>query len=287
MSKKALGKGIGALFTEITEPEVIDSLTKVSVELLKPNPYQPRKEFNDEALQELAASIKQNGIIQPILAEPEDDGTFIIIAGERRVRAAKLAGLTEVPVLLNKYTVEEKLEIALIENIQREDLSALEEAYGYKNIADILNINQEEVAQKVGKKRSTIANALRLLKLPDNVKESLNTGRITAGHARAILSIVNPNDQELLYKKIIENNYSVREAEKQASLLNKGIKGKEKSKSAAVKINNDIEGIKQKFIDILGTKVEIIGDLKKGKIEIAYFSMSDLERIMEIICKPD
>jgi len=267
MSKKALGKGIGALFTEITEPEVIDSLTKVSVELLKPNPYQPRKEFNDEALQELAASIKQNGIIQPILAEPEDDGTFIIIAGERRVRAAKLAGLTEVPVLLNKYTVEEKLEIALIENIQREDLSALEEAYGYKNIADILNINQEEVAQKVGKKRSTIANALRLLKLPDNVKESLNTGRITAGHARAILSIVNPNDQELLYKKIIENNYSVREAEKQASLLNKGIKGKEKSKSAAVKINNDIEGIKQKFIDILGTKVEIIGDLKKGKIE--------------------
>jgi ParB family transcriptional regulator, chromosome partitioning protein len=288
MSKKVLGKGIGALFTDITELQNTGNLLKIDIDLLKTNPYQPRKEFNLESLTELSESIKQNGIIQPIIAEPNDDGTFTIIAGERRVRAARIAGLLEIPVIPNKFTIEEKLEIALVENIQREDLTPLEEAYGYKNIIDILNLNQEEVAKKVGKNRSTIANALRLLKLPDIIKDGLKNSTISAGHARAILSLINPIDQELLYKKIIENNFSVREAEKQASQFNSGQKNLKKNKlfsSSNKSISQPLQEIIQKFIDILGTKVEIKGTLNKGKIEITYFSTPDLERIIEIINK--
>lgn len=291
MSKKALGKGIGALFTETSHTKANntnnsdDSLKKVPIKKLTPNPYQPRKEFREESLQELADSIKQNGIIQPILAEEQEDGTYIIIAGERRARAAKLADLVEVPVILDKFTIEEKIEIALIENIQREDLSPIEEAMGYKTLMDTLELNQEEVAKKVGKSRSAVANSLRLLKLPEKIKESLNHGVISAGHARAILSVINPADQEFLFNRIIEQNLSVREAEQLSSELNKGNKlnMKEKNKPSNEVTNPEMHGIKQKFIDTFGTKVEIRGSFKKGKIEISYFSMDDLERILEII----
>jgi ParB family chromosome partitioning protein len=286
MSKKALGKGIGALLKDIDEAIDTKAITMISVDSLKPNPYQPRKEFKEESLKELSDSIKLKGILQPIIAESNGDGTYTIISGERRVRAAKLAGLSTVPAIQGTYSVIEKLENALIENIQREDLGPLEEALGYKRLIDTFNLNQDEIAAKIGKNRSTIANTLRLLKLPKHMKESLSNGSISPGHGRAILSIINPQDQELLYKAIIENGLSVREAENFAAQINKGNKGslrkKDKVKSSKQK-NPELATIEQKFIDVFGTKVEIRGNPQKGRIELFYYSMEDLDRLMEII----
>ncbi|MBN1412876.1 MAG: ParB/RepB/Spo0J family partition protein [Spirochaetales bacterium] len=286
MSKKALGKGIGALFTEIEEKTDSSPMRTVSIDALKPNPYQPRKEFPEEGLNELADSIKTNGIIQPIIAEDEGDGTYIIIAGERRARAARLAGLSEVPVKIGKFTKEEKIEVALIENIHREDLNPLEEAQAYKNLMDTMELNQEEVAQKVSKKRSTVANALRLLNLPEEVKSRLLSNEITAGHARAILAVLNPADQNLLLKMIVEKNLSVRDAEVYAQEINKGnksLKKKDKKKASDHRIAPELKEIEQKLIDKLGTKVEIKGNTKTGRIEIHYFSLEDIERLLDIL----
>jgi len=286
MSKKALGKGIGALLKDIDETIDSKTISMIPVDSLNPNPYQPRKEFREESLKELSDSIKLKGILQPIIAESNGDGTYTIISGERRVRAAKLAGLSTVPAIQGTYSVIEKLENALIENIQREDLSPLEEALGYKRLIDTFNLNQDEIAEKVGKNRSTIANTLRLLKLPKHMKESLSNGMITPGHGRAILSVLNPQDQELLFKAIVEKNLSVREAEDYAAQINKGIKSflKKKDKSRGSKHKNtELATIEQKFIDVFGTKVEIKGNPQKGKIELYYYSMEDLERLMEII----
>ncbi len=288
MSKKALGKGIGALLKDIDETINTKSVMQVLIDSLKPNPYQPRKEFNNESLKELSDSIKEKGILQPIIIESNDDGSYTIISGERRVRASKLAGLTSVPAILGTYSVVEKLENALIENIQREDLKPIEEATGYKKLIDTFNLSQEEVAQKVGKNRSTVANMLRLLKLPKQMKESLSNGELTAGHARAILSIVNPQDQELLYKAIVDDMLSVREAEHYANQINKGnkniLKKKQKRKTEKSRIP-ELSDIEQQLITVLGTKVEIKGTADRGKIEISYYSISDLERLTEIIAQ--
>jgi ParB family chromosome partitioning protein len=286
MSKKSLGKGIGALLKDIDETINTKSVMLVLIESLKPNPYQPRKEFNAENLKELSDSIKEKGILQPIIIESNDDGSYTIISGERRVRASKLAGLTSVPAILGTYSVVEKLENALIENIQREDLKPIEEATGYKKLIDTFNLSQDEVAQKVGKNRSTVANMLRLLKLPKQMKESLSNGSITAGHARAILAVTNTQDQELLFNAIIENVLSVREAEHYANQINNGnkniLKKKNKQKPEKTRVP-ELADIEQQLITSLGTKVEIKGSSEKGKIEISYFSMSDLERLTEII----
>lgn len=288
MSKKALGKGIGALLKDIDETINTKSVMQVLIDSLKPNPYQPRKEFNAENLKELSDSIKEKGILQPIIIESNDDGSYTIISGERRVRASKLAGLSSVPAILGTYSVVEKLENALIENIQREDLKPIEEATGYKKLIDTFNLSQEEVAQKVGKNRSTVANMLRLLKLPKQMKESLSNGDLTAGHARAILSIVNPQDQELLYRAIIDDTLSVREAEHYANQINKGnknfLKKKQKRKTEKSRIP-ELSDIEQQLITVLGTKVEIKGTADRGKIEISYYSISDLERLTEIIAQ--
>jgi ParB family transcriptional regulator, chromosome partitioning protein len=258
----------------------------VPIDSLKPNPYQPRKEFPEESLKELADSIRDKGIIQPVIAEDSLDGTYMIIAGERRVRAGKLAGLTEVPVKLGKFSTEEKIEIALIENIHREDLNPLEEAQAYKNLMDTMELNQEEIAVRVSKKRSTVANSLRLLNLPEKIKQSLLHNTISAGHARAILSLINPSDQELLQKMILDRSLSVREAETFAQELNKGNKSfskKAAAKHPAHKAAPELKEIEQRLIDALGTKVEIKGTAKNGRIEIHYFSLEDIERILEII----
>ena len=288
MSKKALGKGIDALFHDIDEKINLQSIVQIPIGSLKPNPYQPRKKFTGENLGELAESIKLKGIIQPIIAEQEESGTYIIISGERRVRAAKIAGLSTVPAILGKFTTIERLENALIENIQRESLTPLEEAEGFKRLMETFNLNQEEIAKKIGKKRSTIANTLRLLKLPEKIKIDLNTGIITAGHARAILSLINTSDQELLYKAILDKNLSVRETERYAGEFNKGNKTiskiQVKKKTLALK-NAEIQNMEDQFIEALGTKVELKGTLQKGKIEIHYYSMDDLDRILSIISK--
>jgi ParB family transcriptional regulator, chromosome partitioning protein len=288
MSKKALGKGINALFKDIDEKINLQSIVQIPVDSLKPNPYQPRKKFTNENLRELAESIKLKGIIQPIIAEQEKDNLYIIISGERRVRAAKLAGLSTVPAILGKFSIIEKLENALIENIQRENLTSLEEAEGYKRLMEIFNLKQEDIAKKIGKNRSTIANTLRLLQLPDHMKKELHSGTLSAGHARAILSLINPADQELLFKAIRKNNLSVRQAEKYAGELNRGNKNidpKQGKKERTKQKDPEIRDMENKFIEVFGTKVDMKGTLSKGRVEIHYYSKDDLERIYSIIAE--
>lgn len=259
----------------------------VSPDLLKPNPQQPRQEFSEENLQELSDSIKENGVLQPILIEDANDGTFYIIAGERRTRASKLAGLTKVPVQLGKFNEVKKLEVALIENIQRADLNPIDEAQAYYKLMELGGLNQDEVAKRVGKKRSTVANALRLLKLPEDMQNALISGQITAGHARALLSVASSSDQRILFGRIIGNNLSVREAEQYANEYNNGsVSNKKSPKSQIVEVRDpDLVAIEQKFIEALGTKVSIKGDLKRGCVQIDYFSSEDLDRLYSIILK--
>lgn len=287
MSKKALGKGIGALIKNLEETTDLESpgIITLSIELLKPNPYQPRKDFQDEKLHELADSIKEKGIIQPLIVEDNNDTTYTIIAGERRFRAAKIAGLKEVPVVVRSFSKEDKIEIALIENIQRENLTPLEEASGYKNLMDIMKLNQDQVAKRIGKNRSTIANSLRLLKLPLNMHDALHSGELTPGHARAVLSVNNPDKMQLLFKKIMDMGLSVREAESAAAELSreKNIDKKNELTFSDIKKAPELLEIEQKLIDALGTKVKVLGSTQKGRIEISFFSMDDLDRLIEAL----
>ena len=255
--------------------------------LLKPNPQQPRQEFSAEDLQELADSIKENGILQPPLIEDAGDGTFYIIAGERRTRAAKLAGLTKIPVQLGKFNEVKKLEVALIENIQRENLNPIDEARAYFKLMELGELSQDEVAKRVGKNRSTVANSLRLLKLPEDIQAALVSGQISAGHARAILSVVDSTEQRILFGKIVGNGLSVRDAEQLAGEMNNKEK-KPAKKVAAPKTENkdpNLLELEQKFVEVLGTKVQIKGDLTRGSIQIEYFSSDDLDRLYSIFAK--
>jgi ParB family chromosome partitioning protein len=258
------------------------------LEKLRANPQQPRKNFDEEALQELAASIREHGIIQPIVAEAAGDGTYVIIAGERRSRAARLAGLTTVPVLIRSYAAEERMEISLIENIQRADLNPVEEAQAYRQLMALTGLSQDDMALKVGKNRSTVANTLRLLKLPQAMLEALEGGGLSPGHGRALLSIPDKKNQEALFRNILARGLSVRDAERQAALL--GTKpGKEAPPEGTLEVpaasrrDPELNTIEQKFIDTLGTKVSIDGNLTKGKIHIEYYSMEDLERLLELL----
>ena len=305
MAKNALGKGAAAVFStddiEIDELTTVgglsknkkgeaDSLFEVEISKLKANPYQPRKEFSDEALKELSESIKEDGVIEPIIITECSDGGYYIVGGERRTRAAKLACLTKIPACVKKYSPEKMLEVALIENIQRENLNPLEEAQAYQQLMEMSNLSQEEVSKRVGKNRSTVANALRLLKLPEDMQRSLSEGVISAGHARAILSVVNGTDQRILFAKITGSGLSVREAERLASEMNGTYKPTEKSSkktsSAPVEIRDpDLGSVDQELIGVLGTKVAIKGSLDRGSISIEYFSADDLDRVYYLIAK--
>jgi ParB family chromosome partitioning protein len=286
MSKKALGRGIDALLGGDLHSE---NATVVEVLLadLKPNPEQPRRAFKESTLRELADSIREKGVLQPVLAESDIGGGYIIIAGERRVRAARLAGLQKIPVVVRQFSAREKLEIAVIENVQREDLSPMEEAQAYKRLMEMADLSQEQVAQKVGKDRSTIANTIRLLKLPEEAQAELDRGAISPGHARALLMLVNVSDQQVLLRRIVDRGMSVREAEDMAGGLNKGQKGAHPGgRTSAVsgrRAGPDIRDLEQKLIEKLGTKVEVKGTSSSGKIQISYFSGDDLERILQIL----
>jgi len=256
---------------------------ELPISRLVPNPGQPRKNFDETELNELAASIKTYGIIQPVIAANAGDGTYIIIAGERRTRAAKLAGLETVPAIIRDYTDQKKLEISLIENIQRTDLNPIEEAAAYKNLMDFSNLSQDELALRMSKNRSTVANALRLLKLPVEIQKSVEEGKVSSGHARALLSVTDAKARDKLYRELLAGDISVREAEKKASALNdekpKDGKSAKKEKSRPP----EIKDMEEKFIAKLGTKVVIDGDVNKGRILIDYFSMEDLDRLYEIL----
>lgn len=256
--------------------------------LLKPNPRQPRKYFDEEKLAELTESIKKEGIVETIVIQDSGDGSFEIIAGERRTRAARAAGLEKVPVQLKKYTNSQKLRVALIENIHRSDLNPVEEAQAYAEIMQTDGLTQDQVAESVGKNRSTVANSLRLLKLPNDMLNALAAGSISPGHARALLSVLNPADQKVLFDRIIKQGLSVRQCEQQATELNGG---KRASKSIqAPKVAEDTRdpnyiAIEQKFRDMLGTKVQMKGSFDKGSITIEYYNQADLDRIYNVIVK--
>lgn len=257
----------------------------VETALLKPNPHQPRSEFDAKSLDELADSIREHGILEPIVIEQADEG-FYIIMGERRTRAAKIAGLEKVPVRLGKYDEQKRLELALIENIQRADLNPIEEALAYYNLMQMSDLSQDEVAKRVGKKRPTVANALRLLKLPEDMQKSLIDLQISAGHARALLSVNNPADQRILFGKIVGSALSVREAEALAADYNNGGRASgKKVKKINIRKDPDIAEIEQKFIEIFGTKVILKGNIDKGTIQIDYFSRQDLDRLYNVIAQ--
>jgi len=302
-----LGKGLDALLdnndddqlspvqteeTDVSVKKIEDAVQTASsqttvqlpVEKLIANPGQPRKNFDEAELNELAESIKIYGVIQPIIAANAGDGTYIIIAGERRTRAARLAGLSAVPVIIREYTDQKRLEISLIENIQRADLNPIEEAAAYKNLMDYSGISQDELAARMGKNRSTVANALRLLRLPVEMQKSIEEGKVSSGHARALLSVVNSKAREKLYSDILKGDLSVRAAEKRAAALNSEKTGdKEKPAVDVKKRPPEVDAMTQKFISRLGTKVIIEGDLNKGRILIDYYSMEDLDRLYEIL----
>jgi ParB family chromosome partitioning protein len=287
MSKRVLGRGIDALLAGSEEPEAVPgtAISLVPVAALQAGAHQPRKHFPEESLKELARSIQEKGVLQPILVEAIEGGGYRIVAGERRFRAAQLAGLRDVPVLVRRFSETEKTEIALIENLQREDLSPIEEATGYKTLMQQGELTQEEVAKRVGKNRSTVANSLRLLKLPGPMIEALDQGRVSSGHARAILSLLNPADQELLFQRILARDMSVREAEQTAARMSQGVRNaaKKTPPSKPAPRRPELAALEQSLIERLGTKVVIRGSEKRGKIEISYFSLDDLERISSLI----
>jgi ParB family chromosome partitioning protein len=306
-----LGKGASALFADEkpaddfeyeieddAEPQArpkkpalmppVQAEASVPLSRLRANPGQPRKNFDEAALAELAESIKLHGLIEPIVADEDSDGGLVIVAGERRARAAKIAGLKEVPVVVRKYSSRERLEIALVENIHRADLNPIEEAQAFRQIMEAGGLTQDEVAARVGKKRTTVANSLRLLKLPEKMRAALEDGSLTAGHARAVLSLQKEPLQEKLFAEIIAKGLSVRAAEERAAELSgpgKAKKGGEISVVTTSRRDPQLKAMEEKLIEKLGTKVVIAGNLKKGRVEIDYFSMDDLDRLYNLIGK--
>jgi len=279
--RPALGKGLGALFPDI-EKEDRKSFFLCGIEEISPSRYQPRKGFDGAKLDELAASIKEKGIIEPLIVRKGESG-YELIVGERRWRAAQRAGIKEVPVIVREVSTGEALELALIENLQREDLNPLEEAEAYKRLMEEFHHTQEELAKRIGKDRTTVANAVRLLKLPEEIKASLSDESITSGHARALLGLDTPDEQKVACKEIIKRGLSVRETER----LVKRIALRKSKPDAGVRPSREedllIRNLEETLRRFLGTQVRIPKKGQKGKIEIEFYSDEDLERIIERI----
>jgi ParB family chromosome partitioning protein len=308
--KRGLGRGLGAFFGD----EVVESVTKeestayvaeqkerkksaqkkitedpdtgkeitLKIGRIEPNADQPRKEFREDLLQELADSIRQYGVLQPLLVQKKGD-MYEIIAGERRWRAAKLAGLKEVPVVIREYSAQQTVEIALIENVQREDLNPIEEALAYRRLIQEFNLKQEEIAARVAKNRTTITNSMRLLKLEEEVQKMLISGQISSGHARALLGVEKADQQIALAKKVVEMRLSVRETEKAVKQLSEAPKEKKKKETDKA-LELVFQELEDRMKSVMGTKVNINRkDKSKGRIEIEYYSEEELERIVDLI----
>ncbi len=276
MKRKVLGKGLGALIQSVERTG--GDYIKASIDDIKPNRFQPRKIFDEKALKELTDSIREKGILEPLLVRRNNSG-FELIAGERRLRAAKLAELNEVPVLIMNASDEEAQELAIIENIQREGLNPIEQAEGFKGLIEKFGLSQEDVAKKVGKERATVANFLRLLKLPQDIRDEIAKGTLTMGHAKAILSIDKESLQREICRKAIQKGLSVREIE---NLIDKY---KEISKPDALKKETalEVKYIEKEMQGILGTKVSIKEKKGKGRIEIEFYSLDEFEGLMEMM----
>lgn len=312
MAKRGLGKGLGAFFGEEdikdktageggkpeqtaqkeekknAEKVVVEKIVekpveqKLKVSLIEPNGTQPRKKFDEESLKELADSIKQYGVLQPLLVQKKGSH-YEIIAGERRWRAAKMAGLTEIPVVIREYNKQQTMEIALIENVQRDDLNPIEEAQAYQRLIQEFDLTQEEIASRVSKNRATITNSMRLLKLDKRVQQMLIDGKISSGHARALLGLEEGESQYQAAVKIVQENLSVRDVEKLVKLMNQP-KKKKKETETGPDVNLIYRQIEDKLKSIMGTKVVINRkDKNKGRIEIEYYSQEELERLIELM----
>jgi ParB family chromosome partitioning protein len=283
MKKRALGKGLNALIPKIedlVEDEKKSAVQDIPIELVLPNPYQPRHQFNEQAIQEMAESIRTRGLLQPIVVRRVDD-RYQLVAGERRLRAARAAQLERIPALVVEASDTEVLEIALIENLQREDLNAMDEARAYKTLVQHFKLTQEEVARRVGKDRATVANTLRLLSLPMDMQRDVEEGRLTPGHARAILSLENLSQQRQLRSFILARELSVREAEREARRIGEG---KRERRLGAHQRDPHLAQLEEQLLTRLGTKVRIVGKSRtKGKIEIYYTSLEDIGRILSIL----
>ncbi|GBE33919.1 chromosome-partitioning protein Spo0J [bacterium BMS3Bbin06] len=271
--KTALGRGLDALIPA-TEP----GIHEVELSRIQPNPEQPRKVFTETALEELAQSVREKGILQPIILRKTETGGFYLIAGERRWRAAKLAGLKKIPAVIKESTPAESLEIALIENIQRDDLNPVETAGAFQRLMEEYGYTQEDLAGRVGKDRATVANYLRLLKLPYEIKERISNGHLSMGHAKALLSLPSPKTQIEAARRVLNKGLSVRETEALCKrLLSPDKKGKKSGKDP------NITALEERLKQSLGTKVRIAHRGKGGKIEIEYYSLDELDRLLEIL----
>ena len=296
MARSRLGKGIDALLQgkDLEHLSSISSIVMVPVDQITANPNQPRRTFPEDTLKELSRSIAEKGILQPILAEDRGDGSYTIIAGERRYRAAKMAGLTEVPVIAQEFSDDEKLEIALIENLQREDLNPIDEAHAIQAAIEITGSTQDQLAKRLGKSRSALANTLRLLRLEDEIQRDLIDGTITAGHARALLSIDDHKARMEAHRQIRRGGLTVRESE--AVSREPGVTGgsavsaskapgtEPSRKAGGANVESvELRQIIEHLVERLGTKVVIHGNESSGRIELTYYSTDDLERLIALI----
>ncbi|WP_026691784.1 ParB/RepB/Spo0J family partition protein [Alteribacter aurantiacus] len=274
---KGLGRGIQALFPDDEKQHKVD---EVKISELRPNPYQPRKKFSDQAIEELRMSISEHGVVQPIIVRKSIKG-YEIVVGERRYRAAKAANLETIPAVVRELTEDEMMEIALIENIQREDLNALEEAKAYQKLMEHLQMTQEDLAKKLGKSRPHIANHLRLLQLPETAQQLLADGQLSMGHGRALLGLKNKDDIAPTIQKVIKETFSVRQLEEYVQKMNDTVSRETTQKKKAVSpfVKERESTLKEYF----GTNVQIKQGKKKGKIEIDFFSEDDLDRILTLL----
>lgn len=279
LNKRGLGKGLGALIPESEEPDK-NSIIEIKITDIEANEMQPRKSFDDETLADLSESIKEHGVVQPIIVRKLGN-SYQIIAGERRWRAARMAGKRTIPAIVKECSNLEVMELALIENLQREDLNSIEEAQAYKSLIEEYNMTQEEISKKIGKSRPAIANSLRLLQLPQEIKNMIEEGKVTQGHARALLAIGSEKKQLEMAEKIINQQLNVRQIEK----LVKETKHKKKKEIPFNNFQIEINQLEERLKAVLGTKVTIQHKNNKGKIEIEYYSNEDLDRILELLEK--
>ena len=278
--QKGLGRGLGALIDDFSVPAAQEQITALPLQKIEPNPKQPRRTFDPEALQSLADSIAEHGVVQPLAVRDAGNGYYQIIAGERRWRAARLAGLTELPVVVLDADDQTVMELALIENLQRQDLNPMEEAEGYRVLMEEYGLTQEQAATRVGKSRPAVANALRLLALPDEVRAMVEEGTLSAGHARAVLTLNSQRLQKAAAQKIIALRLSVRQAE----AMCKRMAAEEKPKKVKPALTVDYVGECEKALTKqLGRKVRIVSGKRKGRFELEFYGQDDLQRLYEIL----
>jgi ParB family chromosome partitioning protein len=280
--RRALGKGLTQLLGEQGEA----APTSIEVAAIRPNSRQPRRHFDETALKELAQSISQVGLLLPLIVRPIADGEYELIAGERRLRAAKLAGLEEVPVIVRAASAQDSLQMALIENVQREDISAVDCAVAFRQLSDDFGLTQEQIADVVGKSRVAVANTLRLLRLPEFMQRAIAEGMITEGHARALLMVESPHQQEALYEQIVKEGLSVREAEKLARVTHMGdetVNGVTETKAEPSERDPNLDALEREMSVLFGSPVKIVASGKGGRITVPYYSDEELQRILDLL----